>query len=231
MRKKCIFKKVNDGRTKKYYLFGLLVFCKKTKSIPTFQELWRSRNQHNETQLLKEVNMTKISVGNGTYGGLDVECYSKSAHLWIGNYCCIGPNVHFILASEHPYKGFSCYPFKVKFGLQAFEATSKGDIILEDDVWVGLGSIICSGVHIGQGAIIAAGSVVVKDVEPSSIVGGNPAKFIKYRFKKDIRDKMLKVDFKKLNQQRVIDHIDLAYTPLTSKNVKYIISTIMGDKI
>ena len=58
-------------------------------------------------------------------------------------------------------------------------------VIIEDDVWVGYGAIILSGVKIGKGIIIAAGSVVTKDIEPYSIVGGNPANFIKYRFTKD----------------------------------------------
>jgi acetyltransferase-like isoleucine patch superfamily enzyme len=58
-------------------------------------------------------------------------------------------------------------------------------VIIEDDVWVGYGAIILSGIKIGKGSIIAAGSVVTKDIEPCSIVGGNPAKFIKYRYAKD----------------------------------------------
>jgi chloramphenicol O-acetyltransferase type B len=58
-------------------------------------------------------------------------------------------------------------------------------VIIEDDVWIGYGAIIMSGVKIRRGSIIAAGSVVTKDVEPYSIVGGNPAKLIKYRFSKE----------------------------------------------
>lgn len=63
----------------------------------------------------------------------------------------------------------------------------RGDsksVIIEDDVWIGFGAIILSGVRIGRGAVVAAGSVVVKDVEPYSIVGGTPAKLLKWRFDK-----------------------------------------------
>ena len=66
--------------------------------------------------------------------------------------------------------------------IQSTEAFGKGDIIVEDDVWIGYGAVIMSGVTIKQGAVIAAGSVVVKDVPAYSIVGGAPAKIIKYRF-------------------------------------------------
>lgn len=56
-----------------------------------------------------------------------------------------------------------------------------------DDVWIGENAIVCSGVTIGQGAIVAAGAIVTKDIEPYAIVGGNPAKVIKYRFNENIR--------------------------------------------
>ena len=62
------------------------------------------------------------------------------------------------------------------------EATSKGDIIVQDDVWIGYGATILSGLTIGQGAVIAAGSVVTKDVTPYSVVAGVPARVIKYHF-------------------------------------------------
>jgi serine acetyltransferase len=78
------------------------------------------------------------------------------------------------------------------------QSLSKGDIIVEDDVWIGMKAIICSGVKIGRGAIVATGSVVTKNVEPYSIVGGNPARHIKYRFSDAIREKLCAIDLKKL---------------------------------
>ena len=74
------------------------------------------------------------------------------------------------------------------------EAGSKGDIVIKDDVWIGQNAIICSGVTVGQGAVVAAGAVVTKDVEPYAIVGGNPAKFIKYRLDESLRKKLEKID-------------------------------------
>ena len=83
------------------------------------------------------------------------------------------------------------------------EASCKGDIIVKDDVWICTNSIICSGVTIGQGAIVAAGSVVTKDVEPYAVVGGNPAKIIKYRFDDVLRKKLCQI-----NVSSVFDHFE-----------------------
>ena len=197
---------------------------KKSKAL----DLWRLKNQHNETEVAKNPDISRIFVGKKSYGLIDVEMYSDdNSRLIIGNYVSIGPYVHFILASEHSYKGISTFPFKVKLGLQNFEAHSKGDIVIDDDVWIGLGAIICSGVHIGQGAIIAAGAVVTKDVEPYSIVGGNPAKHIKYRFEEDIRKKLLKIDFSKIDEQKFIDNIDDVYKELTVDNIDSVLEKIL----
>lgn len=61
-------------------------------------------------------------------------------------------------------------------------------------MWIGADAIICSGVTIGQGAIVAAGAIITKDVEPYAIVGGNPAKVIKYRFSESIRRKLVQIN-------------------------------------
>ena len=78
---------------------------------------------------------------------------------------------------------------------QGNEALSKGDIIVEDDVWIGQGATIMSGVHIGQGAVIGAGSIVNKDIEAYSVVAGVPAKLIKMRFPPNIITKLLEIDY------------------------------------
>ena len=192
---------------------------------------WHCKNKHNFTTLGAVNNSENIIVGRGTYGQINVECASNDdVKLIIGNFCSIGPNVHFILASEHPYLCFSTYPFRVKLGLQKYEAKSKGDIIVDDDVWFGYGVIINSGVHIGRGAIIASGAVVVKDVEPYSIVGGNPAKHIKYRFSEKMRKKLMEIDFANLDTDKIINNIDIAYTELTEDNIDKIVKFIKNKK-
>ena len=81
--------------------------------------------------------------------------------------------------NTHRMDWFSCYPFIEKIK-DAY--ISKGGTIIHDGVWIGMRAIIMPGVQIGEGAVIAANSVVTKDVAPYSIVGGNPAVFIKNRF-------------------------------------------------
>ena len=80
----------------------------------------------------------------------------------------------------HTLNNISTYPFKTALlNYKNEEAISKGNIIIDDDVWIGFGATIMSGVHIGQGAVIAAGSVVTKDVPPVAVAAGNPVRFIK----------------------------------------------------
>lgn len=156
-----------------------------------------------------------MSVGNYTYGPLKVLNDSYQYRLQIGHYCSIAEGVTFIVASDHRISNVSTYPFKVMcIGLQPYEAISKGDIVVEDDVWIGHGATILSGIHIGQGAVVAAGAVVTKDVLPYAIVGGVPAKVIKYRFPPELIEELRKVDYGKLDATTICDHIDDLYRPL-----------------
>ena len=91
------------------------------------------------------------------------------------------------------------------------EAISKGDIIVGDDVWIGYGATILSGVYIGQGAVIAVGAVVSKDVPAYAIVGGIPAKVIKYRFSESVCKTLEKIDYSKIDEEFVKKHIDELY--------------------
>lgn len=104
-------------------------------------------------------------------------------------------------------------------------ATTKGDVIIGNDVWIAENVTIMSGVTIGDGSVIACNSHVVKDVEPYSLVGGNPAKFIKYRFTQDQIEKLLQIkwwnwDDGKINQfvpllcnNNIDEFIKLAFNP------------------
>lgn len=184
--------------------------------LRVFRRKYRKQNIHNDTQIMNLCDLSKIYVGKKTYGNINVIDYSPiKTHLIIGSYCSIAPGVQFILGGEHQIKSISTYPFKVKCFGEEREAGSKGDIVISDDVWLGINAIICSGVKIGQGAIIAAGSVVTKDVEPYAIVGGNPAKFIKYRFDESIRNILIKKNivelfdkFSKTNEEIIYSDLD-----------------------
>ena len=215
------FIRIDKNETKKrLILFGKIKISLKRRK----KDLWRSLNKHNETILLKPENYKYVEVGNHTYGTIDALFDGPNENkLKIGSFCSIARNVQFIVASEHPYKGISTYPFKVKILGEEKEAGSKGDIILKDDVWIAQGAKILSGVTINQGAIIAAGSVVTKDVPPYAIVGGNPAKVIKYRFEPEIIEKLVKFDYSKLTEAKIKSLNYLLYEEITKDNVDKII--------
>ena len=179
-----------------------------------FKRKWRKLNPHNFTNAEDLFDSTCVDVGDYTYGGLRVLTYNKINKLKIGRFCSIAQEVMFILSADHYTNHISSYPYKVFIMKEEQEGVSKGDINVDDDVWIGFRSIILSGVHIGQGAIIAAGSVVTKDVPPYAIVGGVPAKVIKYRFSQQMITELLKSDYSKLTDEMVQEHINELYVAL-----------------
>lgn len=194
-----------------------------------FKYKYKKLNAHNKTEPLDFIDITKLSIGKKTYGDLKIinQSPDQNIRLEIGSYCSIASGVKFILGGEHHLSTLSTYPFKAQlFGIGQ-EANSKGSIVIKDDVWIGLNSIICSGVTIGQGAVIAAGSIVTKSVPPYAIVGGNPAKIIKYRFEQNMIDKLLQIDIVKLLDSFTKDDIELLYQNLTEENLDKLIKLKM----
>ena len=176
---------------------------------------WHKLHPDSDTVPMNDFNFSKVQIGNGSYGELNIVDFGGENHLMIKNYVSIAQNVTFILNAEHYVDRLSTYPFKVKMlQTQTSESFGKGDIIVDDDVWIGYGATIMSGVHIGQGAVVAAGAVVTKDVPPYAIVGGVPAKVIKYRFEPKMIEELLKIDYSKLTKEDIEKHIDDLYTEL-----------------
>ena len=176
---------------------------------------WHKLHPDSDTVPMNDFNFSKVQIGNGSYGELNIIDFGGENHLMIKNYVSIAQNVTFILNAEHYVDRISTYPFKVKIlQITSLESFGKGDIIVDDDVWIGYGATIMSGVHIGQGAVVAAGAVVTKDVPPYAIVGGVPAKVIKYRFEPEMIDELLKIDYGKLSKEDIEKHIDDLYTEL-----------------
>jgi virginiamycin A acetyltransferase len=116
----------------------------------------------------------------------------------IGKKCSIATNCTFSL-SNHLVDTFTTSPLTTRslfsHGKGNTSSYSKGDIIIKNDVWIGANCTIIDGITIGNGAVIAAGSVVTKDVPAYAIVGGNPAKVIRYRFSRELIDEIEKVGF------------------------------------
>ncbi|MDO9493756.1 CatB-related O-acetyltransferase [Acetobacterium sp.] len=182
--------------------------------LAILRKKWRKKNSHNNTSMKNIFSIDKVSVGVKTYGGLCVKTYDNDHEkLIIGSYCSIAGEVKFLLGGEHSYKGLSTFPFK-KYVCGIEENTiSKGSIKVNDDVWIGENCLILSGVTIGQGAIVAAGSIVAKDIPPYAIYGGS--RIIKYRFSEDIIKQLEYLDYSKLNDQKIKDNIGLLSTELS----------------
>ena len=181
-------------------------------------KLLLKENPDSQIQLLDLFDRKRISVGKYSYGVFRIVTFNHNHAIKIGNYCSIAERVTFLLDVEHYLNHISTYPFKVKMlHIDEMESFGKGDIVVDDDVWIGYGTTIMSGVHIGQGAVVAAGAVVVQDIPPYAIVGGVPAKVIKYRFEPEMIEELLKVDYSKLTKEDIEKHIDDLYTELKDK--------------
>lgn len=137
--------------------------------------------------------------------------------LIIGKFCQIASGTKFIMGpANHRLDSITTYPFNVFGGLwqentpeHMSQLPFKGDIVIGNDVWIGRESVIMPGVKIGDGAIIAAYSIVTKDVEPYSVVGGNPAKFIKKRFNDELIDLLLQFKWWDLKPDELVNILPL----------------------
>ena len=128
-----------------------------------------------------------LEMGRGSYFRPDVIVHEGDIHrVRIGNFCSIAANVEFMPGGNHRVDWVSMYPFRIMFDLpgrgEDGHPTSKGDIVVGHDVWIGRGARILSGVRIGNGAVVGAFSVVAGDVGPYQVVVGNPARVVKQRF-------------------------------------------------
>jgi virginiamycin A acetyltransferase len=186
-----------------------------------------------QTVHLKEViNHPRIQVGEFTYyHNFDVlEDYASylapylfplsKDSLIIGKFVQIAHGVRFITSSaNHKMSGFSTYPFNTFMMtpqttsddiVAMFEdSQNRGDTIVGNDVWIGMDTTILAGVKIGDGAIIGAKSVVTKDVEPYTVVGGNPAKVIKKRFDDSVIKALLDIQWWNWSIEKIEENIDI----------------------
>lgn len=173
-----------------------------------FYRKWRKENQHNFCEIQTIFDMDRVHIGKYTYGMINPHLYDNiESQLYIGSFCSIAENVHFVLG-EHDYSKFSTYPYNTFINRKEKAVPkTKGDIVVENDVWIGINSIVLSGVTIHQGAVIGAGSVVSCDVPPYAIYAGG--KIIKYRFSNEVIRKLLTINYEKLTDEFVIRNNEL----------------------
>lgn len=162
---------------------------------------WQFRNFY-----IKDNIPQSYAVGAYSYGSPKIIDWRDGTTITIGKYCSVATDVTILLSGEHDYNSLSTYPFACnpdfcESGHDVFDIESgiaryiksKGNVAIGNDVWIGWGATILSGVTIGDGAVIGARSLVIKDIPPYSIVGGVPAKVIRKRFSDDIIAKLLEL--------------------------------------
>lgn len=160
---------------------------------------------------------SRIMVGTATYGVGEktVLLFRSDDRVTIGSYCSLAYGVTIVASGEHNYRGVANFPFAaVHRGEVDRDTLKKGEVIIGNDVWIGAKATILSGVNVGDGAVIAAGAVVCRDVPPYAIVGGVPARLIKYRFSEDIRNVLLEVGWWNWTPEVIARNIDLFYLPI-----------------
>ena len=180
---------------------------------------------HDKLCFLKNlIDEPNIEVGDFTYYDdlEDVNNFKKNVKyhfeftgdkLIIGKFCMIASGVSFIMnGANHITDAISAYPFSI-FGngwekaMEGKEFPVKGDTVIGNDVWIGHNATIMAGVKIGDGAIIATNSTVVKDVEPYAIVGGNPARVIKKRFSDEKIERLLKLKWWNWDVEKITQNV------------------------
>lgn len=175
----------------------------------------------------KIVNCTlngNITIGRYTsLWGPNLDIFTRDENVKIGNFCSIARNVSF-QSYNHNHKKITTYFIGQNLFNENWEneRVSKGDIILENDIWIGAHSVILGGVKINNGAIIAANSVVTKEVPAYSIVAGSPAKVIGYRFNDETIIKLQKMAWWDWSISKIKKNKELFFNELNEELIKNI---------
>lgn len=189
----------------------------------------------NEDYNKEDIIYKGCKIGRYTYGYKGLLQYCPLA-VSIGRYCSINGSARiwsnhqteyvtthpmldhprFYAQNQYDERKRLCRTYGKYFDNADFENSPLRNnrlVIIGNDVWIGANAVILPGVHIGDGAVIAAGAVVTKDVEPYAIVGGVPAKVIKYRFDKDTIEKLLVIKWWDWEIEEIEKNIELFYQP------------------
>jgi virginiamycin A acetyltransferase len=154
-----------------------------------------------------------VHVGRGTKFNEDIEVVGE---LDVGNYCAFAPDILFQQKNHEIHKPAMQGRFYGRVLDSELEHMSSGPITVGNDVWIGARAIVLSGVTIGDGAVVGAGSIVTDDVEPYSVVAGVPASHVKWRFSEEVREKLQAFAWWELSEAELREYRDFFETELTS---------------
>jgi len=171
----------------------------------------------------KDILGDRYKIGDHTYGNLRVVSFGEGTSLTIGKYCSISRNVVIFLGGEHRTDWISTYPFpwiwEEAKGIPGHPGT-KGDVVIGNDVWIGYGATLLSGVTVGDGAVIGACSLVTKDVPPYARVAGNPAHILGYRFDENLIKKLLEIKWWNWPDPVIKERLRFICTPSIEEFIK-----------
>lgn len=177
-------------------------------------------------------DLAQYKIGRFSWGHLTVSSRAPGTPLRIGQFCSFAYGCHVILGGEHRADFVSTYrfgaypPFKEDFShLARGTATTKGGVTIGNDVWIGHQALILSGVELGDGVIVGAGSVVRNSAPPYAIVAGNPARVAGFRFPKDQIEALLRISWWDWPLERIAASIPL----LMSDDVAAFIDSCRAD--
>jgi acetyltransferase-like isoleucine patch superfamily enzyme len=165
------------------------------------------------------VQDSRITVGEYTYFDqrISLAIFTPNDRIEIGKFCSLAKNVVIFAGGNHIMTRTTTFPFKwlsatSKPEERYTDAANKGATVIGHDVWVGYGATITSGVKIGNGAVVGAQSVVAKDVPAYSVVVGNPAQIVRYRFKPETIERLLDLCWWDWEESKIAANLDLLYT-------------------
>jgi len=157
-----------------------------------------------------------VEVGEFTYGKPEIHMFTSKYRLTIGKFCSIASRVIIIVDGNHRTDWISAFPFpEILGGLETNpgQPAGKRDMKIGNDVWIGHHTLILPGVQIGDGAVIAAGSVITKDVHDYEVVGGNPARHIRNRFTEEQISALKKIRWWDWPLDKIKEHYRLLQSP------------------
>lgn len=162
--------------------------------------------------------MPKVNIGEHTYGIPQIKSWGNDGNVTIGKYCSIADNVKIYCGGNHRIDWVSTFPFPAFDYFKEHKnisdyCSSKGDIIIGNDVWIGNDVSILSGVNIGDGAVIGANTVIAKNIEPYSVVVGNPQRVVKKRFTTEQINKLLEIKWWNWSDEDVNRNVNLLCSP------------------